>query len=97
MAIVDAQVGEKKGRPCEGERKLKEYRERESLKGYWEEKVLPFDRCICFSSNNIQQYLKKEVLRVSHDLFNTTLRPLVSGLEYQGATAELKTLRKLYQ
>ena len=35
---------------------------------------------------------EQKVLRISHNLFNTTLRPLVSGLEYQGA---VKTLRKL--
>ena len=27
----------------------------------------------------------ENVLRVSHNLFNTTLRPLVAGLEYHGA------------
>ena len=53
IMVIGAQVGENKARPCERERQLGEYRERESLKGDMEEKVLPFDKCICFSSNNI--------------------------------------------
>ena len=38
---------------------------------------------------------EENVLRVSHNLFNTTLRPLVAGLEYQGAV--VNTLKKLYE
>ena len=71
--IIDicAQVGENKGRPCEGGGQLKK-EERESRKGE-----------------------KEKLLRVSHNLFNTTLRPLVAGLEYQGAV--VNTLKKLYE
>ena len=60
IIVICAQVGENKGRPCEGGGQLKK-KERESRKGE-----------------------KEKLLRVSHNLFNTTLRPLVAGLEYQG-------------
>ena len=33
---------------------------------------------------------EEKVLRISHNLFNTTLHPLVAGLEYQGAVKTLK-------
>ena len=68
IMVIGAQVGENKGRPCEGGGQLKK---EESMKGE-----------------------EEKVLRVSHNLFNTTLRPLVVGLEYQGAAVVVKTLRR---
>ena len=39
-----------------------------------------------------------EDLRISHNLFNATLRPLVAGLEYHGDVKTLKTTKlDLYQ
>ena len=70
IMVIGAQVGENKGRPCEGGGQLAK-EERESMKGE-----------------------EEKVLRVSHNLFNTTLRPLVVGLEYQGAAVVVKTLRR---
>ena len=41
---------------------------------------------------------EEKVLKVSHNLFNTTLRPLVAGLEYHGDVKTLKTTKlDLYQ
>ena len=45
-----------------------------------------------------EEMKKKEDLRISHNLFNATLRPLVAGLEYHGDVKTLKTTKlDLYQ